>query len=82
MGLSAWLLELPHSMVAKFQERGRSSHQPFPRVGPELALHHFRYILLSKILNGPVQIQGDKRSIFHLSLCVGWLQQMLSSLIH
>ena len=86
VGPSSWLLELPYSMVARFQVRGHSSHQPFSRVGPELPLHHFHYILLIRIVDDPVKIQGD-REVCSISHCVcvsvgqgggGWLQQILA----
>ena len=70
-------------MVARFQVRGHSSRQPFSTVGPGLPLHRFHYILLIRVVDDPVKIQGD-RGVSSISHCVclcgggGWVQQILA----
>ena len=56
-------------MVARFQVRGHSSRQPFSTVGPGLPLHRFHYILLIRVVDDPVKIQGD-RGVSSISHCV------------
>ena len=69
-------------MVAGFQVSKHIIHQPFSRLGPELALHHFCYILLIKSSGTQWRFKGLEKYSPSLIVCENGYNEFLPSLIH